>query len=191
MPPFHLAPPAHRLPLKEWNWVICRDLKEPRVATQSEASQKEEKTLYSKTYMWNLEKWHGWTCLQGRNREADPRTDMRTQGGGARWDESGDWDWLVPIVTCKTELVGTCCAVQGVQLCPGIQYFFMCREYQGKTRFKHPRCVKQTHPGLLHAWQADSLLLELPGKPTNQIQTSTQSEADQTSGYRFLWRAKN
>ena len=76
--------------------------------------------------MWNLEKWHRWTCLQGRNREADPRTDMWTQEGGARWDELGDWDWLMSIVTWKTELVGTCCAVQGVQLYPCIQYFFMC-----------------------------------------------------------------
>ena len=125
-PPFHLGPPSSRPPLKEWNWVICRDLNEPRAVTQSEASQKEKKTLYSKTYMWNLEKWHGWTCLQGRNREADPRTDMRARGGGARWDELGAWDWRLSIVTWKTELVGTCCEVQGVQLYPWIQYFFMC-----------------------------------------------------------------
>ena len=88
--------------------------------------RKRKKTLYSKTCMWNLEKWHGWTYLQGRNREADPRTDMWTQGGGARWDELGAWDWRLSIVTWKTELVGTCCEVQGVQLYPWIQYFFMC-----------------------------------------------------------------
>ena len=38
--------------------------------------------------MWNLEKWYRWTCLQGRNRDADVENghpDTEGRGGWTNW----------------------------------------------------------------------------------------------------------
>ena len=37
----------------------------------NEVSQREKKNYYILTHIWNLEKWHWWTYLQGRNGDTD------------------------------------------------------------------------------------------------------------------------
>ena len=55
---------------------------------QSEVSQKEKKQVsYINSYMWNLEKWYGWTYLQSRNRER-----CREQMYGHQEGERGGWN---------------------------------------------------------------------------------------------------
>ena len=86
---------------KELNWVICRDVDEPRDChTEWSKSEREKQISYINAYMWNLEKWYRWTGLQGRNRDTDvedKRMDTKggKQGGGWWWDELGDWDWYI------------------------------------------------------------------------------------------------
>ena len=42
---------------KEWNWVICRGVAEPRDGhTEWNKSEIERQIIYINTYMWNLEK---------------------------------------------------------------------------------------------------------------------------------------
>ena len=44
---------------KERNWVICREVDGPRAChTEGSKSEREKQMLYSKAYLWNLEKWH-------------------------------------------------------------------------------------------------------------------------------------
>ena len=43
---------------------------------------------YIHTYVWNLEWWHKWTYLQGRNRDAEVEKGPRR--GRGRWDELGN-----------------------------------------------------------------------------------------------------
>ena len=68
---------------KEWNWVICRDVDGPRDChTKWSKSEREKQILYINAYMWSLEKWYRWTCLQGRNRDTDVENKrMETKGG--------------------------------------------------------------------------------------------------------------
>ena len=58
--------------------------------------EKEKQILYINTYMWNLERWYRWTCLQSRNRDTDVEnkrmdTEVGKQGrggggGGMNWE---------------------------------------------------------------------------------------------------------
>ena len=58
-------------------------------------SERKKQIFYINTYMWNLEKWYGWTYLQSRNRDTDVENKcMDTKGRkSGEWDELGDWDW--------------------------------------------------------------------------------------------------
>ena len=86
---------------KERNCVICRDVDGSRDChTEWSKSEREKQISYINTYMWNLEKWYRWTCLQGRNTDTDVENKrMDTKGGKPRgvwwWDELGDWDWCI------------------------------------------------------------------------------------------------
>ena len=70
---------------KEWNWVICKDVDGPRDChTEWSKSEREKQILYINTYMWNLEKWYGWSYLQSRNRDTDVENkyiDTKGEGG--------------------------------------------------------------------------------------------------------------
>ena len=71
---------------KEQNWVICRDVNGPRGChTEWSKSEREKQISYINTYIWNLEEWYWWTCLQGRNRDTDIRMDMWTWEGVVGW----------------------------------------------------------------------------------------------------------
>ena len=63
---------------KEWNWVVCRDVDGPRVCHREWSKPEREKQIsYVNAYMWNLEKWYKWTCLQGRNRDTGPGIEWK------------------------------------------------------------------------------------------------------------------
>ena len=47
----------------------CSDMDRLRVC-HAQWSQSEKQISYINSYMWNLEKWYLWTCLQVRNRDA-------------------------------------------------------------------------------------------------------------------------
>ena len=78
--------------------VICSDeilqrnfwLSKPDLETviRTEVSQKEEKKnnqiSYVNAYIWNPEKWHRWTYLQGRNRDTNTE-NKRMDSKGAGW----------------------------------------------------------------------------------------------------------
>ena len=68
---------------KERNWVICRDVDGPRECHREWSKTEREKQIpYINAYIWNLEKWHQWTGLQGRNRDTDVENQrMDTKGG--------------------------------------------------------------------------------------------------------------
>ena len=56
---------------KKWNWVIWRDVDEPRVCyTEGSKSEREIQISYIKAYMRNLEKWYWLTYLQGGTGDA-------------------------------------------------------------------------------------------------------------------------
>ena len=68
---------------KERYWVICSDVDEPRDChTEWSKSEREKQVSYTNTYMWNLEKWYGWTYLQGRNRDAEVENGWVDMEGG-------------------------------------------------------------------------------------------------------------
>ena len=53
--------------------------------TEWSKSEREKQILYINAYMWNLEKWHWWTYLQGRNKDTDVengRVDTAGEGEG-------------------------------------------------------------------------------------------------------------
>ena len=81
------------------NWVICRDVDGPRDCHTEWSKSEREKQIYINAYMWNLEKCHRWTGLQGRNRDTDVENKhmdtKRGKQGGWWWDELGDWDWHI------------------------------------------------------------------------------------------------
>ena len=65
--------------------------------------------------MWNLEKWHRLTVLQGKNRDTDREQimDMRERSWGEiNWEIGID----LCVLPCVKQIVGTCCIAQGVQL---------------------------------------------------------------------------
>ena len=56
---------------------------------QSEVkSEREKQILCINIYMWNLEKWYGWTYFQGRNRDIDIENGHvdTAVAGGMNWE---------------------------------------------------------------------------------------------------------
>ena len=49
-----------------------------RAYTGWSKSEREKQMPYINTYMWNIEKWYGWTYLLGRNRDADEQDINRS-----------------------------------------------------------------------------------------------------------------
>ena len=57
---------------KEHIWVSSNELDEPETYyTEWSESERERYTLYSNTYIWNIEEWHWGTYLQGSSGETD------------------------------------------------------------------------------------------------------------------------
>ena len=52
--------------------AICRDVDGPKECpVEWSESERVKQILYTNAYMWHLEKWYWWTCLQDRNRDTD------------------------------------------------------------------------------------------------------------------------
>ena len=69
---------------KEWNWVICSDVDEPRVCNiEWSKSEREKQISYINAYIyiWNPEKWQWWTYLQGSNRVTYVENGLVGTGG--------------------------------------------------------------------------------------------------------------
>ena len=59
-------------PQKEGIWVSSSVMDETRVCyTERSKSEREKQISYLNAYIWNLERWYWWTCLQGRNGDPD------------------------------------------------------------------------------------------------------------------------
>ena len=69
---------------------------------QSEISQKEKNKYHINAYIWNLEKWYWWACLQGTNRDADVEDGLCPQQGKERWDELKGALINIYTTMCKT-----------------------------------------------------------------------------------------
>ena len=54
-----------------------------------------EQQIYIITYVWNLEKWFGWTCLHSRNRDTDVKNKHGYQRGTRGRYGLGDWGWHI------------------------------------------------------------------------------------------------
>ena len=70
------------------------------------------------TYVWNLGKWYWWTYLRGRDRDRDTENRCVDTAGNKRvgWIGRLELTYICYHVQNR-ELVGTCCVVQGTQLC--------------------------------------------------------------------------
>ena len=75
---------------KEWNWISCSDVDEPRAShTEWRKSETEKQISCTNTYMWSLEKCYWWTYLQARNRDADVETGLVDTAGKERVGRPG------------------------------------------------------------------------------------------------------
>ena len=82
--------------------AISRGMDGPRDChTEWSKSEREKQISYDIAYMWNLEKWYRWTCLQSRNRVTDVEnklTDTKGErGGGMNWEIGTDIHTLLYI----------------------------------------------------------------------------------------------
>ena len=69
---------------------VLIEVDEPRAYyTEWSKSEREKQISYINTYIWNLEKWHWWTYLQGNNREVDIENSL----GDTVGEENGGMNW--------------------------------------------------------------------------------------------------
>ena len=69
-------------------WVSSNEVDEPRVY-YTEKSEREKQITYINAYVWNLERWYQWTCLQWRCRYRGWTVDTVGEGaGGMSWERS-------------------------------------------------------------------------------------------------------
>ena len=85
------ATPAFSSHKKEQIWVRSSEVDEPRAYyTEQSKSEREKQVLYINAYIWNLESWYWWTCLQGSNADADTEKRLvdtvREGEGGTNWE---------------------------------------------------------------------------------------------------------
>ena len=79
---------------RERIWVISSELDEARVCyTEWNKSEREKQISHINTYMWNLEKRHWWTYLQGKIRVSV--MDKRIMGTAGK--KKMDWIEIVAL----------------------------------------------------------------------------------------------
>ena len=77
--------------LKETNLSQCCEVDEPRACyTEWSKSEREKQIPYIDAYIWNLEKWHWRTLLQGSKRDLDIENRLVTVGKG---EDGMSWEW--------------------------------------------------------------------------------------------------
>ena len=89
---------------KECIWVSPNEVDEPRAYyAERIKSERERQILYINTWVWNLERWHWWTHLQGNNGDADIENRLvetvEEREDGLNWDNS--METYIP--TCKMD----------------------------------------------------------------------------------------
>ena len=79
---------------KKWqNCVIFRYVVDLETANTMKSEKK--KKMYTNTYMWNLENWYIWSCLQSRNRDRDIKNKHMDTKWKGKWDKLRGWDWHI------------------------------------------------------------------------------------------------
>ena len=77
---------------KEHIWVSSNEVDEPRANyTEWSKSERERQTSYINIYIWNLERWYQWSCMQGTKENTDIKNkllDTVREGGGMTWENS-------------------------------------------------------------------------------------------------------
>ena len=83
---------------KEWIWVSSSEVDEPRACyTEWSKSEREKQILYINAYIWNLEKWYWWICLQGSSGDADREQIYGHSGGRREGNELREEHWNIHI----------------------------------------------------------------------------------------------
>ena len=88
---------------KEWDWVICCDVDEPRVCcTEWCEAERENQVSCINAYIWSLEKWCWLMCLHGRNRDTDVEMDLVDTGKArGEWGEPREQHWHACTICVK------------------------------------------------------------------------------------------
>ena len=91
---------------KEQIWVSWTEVDEPK-ACYTEWNQLEKQIWYINTYIWNLEKWHWWTCSQDINRDAEVENGLvDTEREGEVWM---NWKSSINVYVIVVQLCPTLC----------------------------------------------------------------------------------
>ena len=74
---------------KEQIWVSSNEVDEPR-AYYTEWSKSERQIMYINAYIWNPERWHWWSYMQGSKGDTDIKNRLLDSvgGGGMIWENS-------------------------------------------------------------------------------------------------------
>ena len=94
---------------KEYIWISSVEMDETG-ADYTEWSKQERKTSiqYTNTYIWNLERWQWWPCMQDSKRDTDVYSglwDSEGEGEGGMIWENG---FLTCILSCKNWITSLC-----------------------------------------------------------------------------------
>ena len=95
--------------LKEYIWISSDEMDETG-ADYTEWSKPERKTSiqYTNTYIWNLERWQWWPCMQDSKKDTDVYNgllDSEGEGEGGMIWENGI---LTCILSCKNWIASLC-----------------------------------------------------------------------------------
>ena len=70
---------------------VVLEVAEPRACyTEWSKSEREKQILYINAYIWNLEKWYRWTCLQGKDGDADVEEGLMGAAGEGAGGSNGE-----------------------------------------------------------------------------------------------------
>ena len=88
---------------KEQIWVSSSEVDEPETCYTERSKSKREKQIQCiNPYIQNLENWHWWTYVQGRNGDADVETGLMDRVGRREWDEQRKQHQHIPTTMCET-----------------------------------------------------------------------------------------
>ena len=136
-------------------------------------SEREKQILYINAYIWNLEGWYWWTCLQSTNGDADTRNKLVDTAG----EGQGKMNWESSTETNFSEVKVK--LLSRVQLCdpmdcspPGssMHGIFQARmlEQVAISFSSGPSWPRDRNPGLLHCRQT-LYHLSHQGTPNNSL----------------------
>ena len=114
---------------KEYIWISSDEMDETG-ADYTELSKPERKTpiQYTNTYIWNLERWQWWPCMQDSKKDTDVYSrllDSEGEGEGGMYWENGI---ETCILSCK-KWIASLCLIQD-------NFFFKFRIWSQKKKSK-------------------------------------------------------